>query len=103
MTYTATRMEDLKTLPFSTALESNPSIKIYDILRVFSGDGPARQFEAGQQYGGNYGCICGVHCKDHLNYVHCQQMVPKSLEERRKIALSSRSLKKNSGRKLESI
>lgn len=29
-----------------------------DVLRVFNGDNPASQFEAGHQRGGYYSCIC---------------------------------------------
>ena len=39
-------MEDLKSI--------HNGIQIYDKLRVFSGDGPARQFEVGHQRGGNF-------------------------------------------------
>ena len=42
-------------------------IKIYDVLRIFTGDNPARQFESGQQRGGNYSCLCGIHVNDHKN------------------------------------
>jgi hypothetical protein len=36
-------------------------------MRIFTGDNPARQFECGQQRGGNYSCLCGIHVKDHSN------------------------------------
>ncbi|KAK3109115.1 hypothetical protein FSP39_023377 [Pinctada imbricata] len=51
LSYTATRVEDLK-----NALGNQTS----NVLRVFSGDGPARQFEAGHQRGGNYSCLCRI-------------------------------------------
>ena len=53
-------------------------------VRFFSGDGPARQFEAGHQRGGNYGCLCGIRAKDHFN-LECafRSRVP-SLEDRMK-------------------
>ena len=38
----------------------NHGILLYDVMRLFSGDGPARQFEAGQQRGGHFSCICGI-------------------------------------------
>lgn len=42
-------------------------MKVYDTLRVFSGDGPSRQFEAGQQRGGNFSCLWWVSVKEHQN------------------------------------
>ena len=47
--YTATRLEDLNSLHHPTY---HHGTAIYDVLGVFSGDGPARQFEAGHQRGG---------------------------------------------------
>jgi hypothetical protein len=55
---------------------------------MFSGDGPARQFEAGQQRGGNYSCICGVHVKDHQNFECCFRQVASTLDERRQVVTS---------------
>ena len=46
MTYIDTRLEDLEEIQNPTLHEG---VLIYDRIRVFSGDGPARQFEAGQQ------------------------------------------------------
>ena len=52
---------------------SNPPIQcktkgyLYDDMRLFSGDGPARQFEAGQQRGGHFSCICGIRANEHEN------------------------------------
>jgi hypothetical protein len=42
-------------------------IKIYDAMRIFTGNNPARQFECGQQRVGNYSCLCGIHVTDHSN------------------------------------
>ena len=39
---------------------------INDIARFFKGDSPARQFEAGQQKGGNFFCTS---CSIHSNHV----------------------------------
>lgn len=46
MTYIDTRVADIQEIHNSTLLNG---AQIYDKVRVFSGDGPARQFEAGQQ------------------------------------------------------
>lgn len=45
MTYIDTRLEDLEEIQNPTL---HKGVLIYDRIRVFSGDGPARQFEAGQ-------------------------------------------------------
>lgn len=57
-------------------------MKVNDTLRVFSGDGPARQFEAGQQRGGNFSCLCGVSMKGHQNLECAFRCYPPSLSER---------------------
>ncbi|CAG2258088.1 unnamed protein product [Mytilus edulis] len=48
--YTAVRIEDLQILSEPITAD-NGNIKIFDVMRVFSGDGPARQFEIGPQRG----------------------------------------------------
>ena len=50
MSYTPTRIQDLQTLDLPTV--GSTGIKIYDIMRIFTWDNPARQFECGQQRGG---------------------------------------------------
>jgi hypothetical protein len=47
MSYTPTRIRDLQTLDLPTV--GSTGIKIYDVMRIFTGDNPARQFECGQQ------------------------------------------------------
>ena len=40
-------------------------------MRIFKGDKPAAQFEAGQQKGGNFYCFsCPSHPEYASNYVH---------------------------------
>lgn len=63
-------------------------------VRIFSGDGPARQFEAGQQRGGNYSCICGVDSKSHSNLERCFKIKPMDLEERRQVVMTGSSWNK---------
>ena len=65
MSYTPTRIQDLQTLDLPTV--GSTGIKIYDVMRIFTGDNPARQFDCEQQRGGNYSCLCGIHLKDHSN------------------------------------
>jgi hypothetical protein len=47
MSYTPTRIQDLQTLDLPTV--GSTGFKIYDAMRMFTGDNPARQFECGQQ------------------------------------------------------
>ena len=51
-------------------------------MRIFTGDNPARQFECGQQRGGNYSCLCGIHVKDHSNLAAALHQKTLSLQER---------------------
>ncbi|VDI42164.1 Hypothetical predicted protein [Mytilus galloprovincialis] len=44
-------------------------------------DNPARQFEAGQQRGGNYSCLYGVYSKSHINVEACLKIKLLDLEE----------------------
>ncbi|VDI40242.1 Hypothetical predicted protein [Mytilus galloprovincialis] len=87
--YTAVRIEDLQILSEPITAD-NGNIKIFDVMRVFSGDGPARQFEIGQQRGGNYPCVCGVHANDHGNFVLCYGISPLTLDERVSLIKSTR-------------
>jgi hypothetical protein len=80
MSYTPTRIQDLQTLDLPTV--GSTGIKIYDVMRIFTGDNPARQFECGQQRGGNYSCLCGIHVKDHSNLAAALHQKTLSLQER---------------------
>ena len=76
------RVKDLQDLHEPIYIEGVP---IRDNLRIFSGDGPARQFEAGQQRGGNFSCICGIRSEDHNNLQCSFLSKVSSLEERRQV------------------
>jgi hypothetical protein len=55
-------------------------------MKFFHGDSPSRQYEAGQQKGGNFYCAaCGAnaHRVHDLNYVFCCPHV--SLEDRQQL------------------
>ena len=81
-------MEDLEDLDKPVYLKTeNMDVAIYDCLRVFSGDGPARQYEAGQQRGGNYTCLCGVKATSHTNLMSCYNMEVMTLDERCKLVV----------------
>ena len=54
------RVEDISNL--SSPIYSAKNVPIMDVLRYYHGDGPARQFEAGNDIGGDYPCTgCGAH------------------------------------------
>ena len=77
LSYMPTRIQDLDTLRTQEG-------SIQYAVRFFSGDGPARQFEAGHQRGGNYSCLCGIRAKDHLNLECALRSRVPSLEDRMK-------------------
>lgn len=79
LSYTLSRVEDLKQLVEPVEIGGVP---IFDVMRVFSGDGPARKFEAGQQRGGNFSCLCGIPSKEHSNLEYALGFHPPSLQDR---------------------
>lgn len=59
------------------------NIKLKDILRVYHGDGPATQLEAGQQKGGHYFCAsCGIHADRCCEIAHSYYMKCITLKEK---------------------
>lgn len=84
LTYTETRLEDL-----ANVTKEVENIK--PILRVFTGDNPARQFESGQQRAGKFSCVCGVPGSEHSNFMKCYFTEPLTLEERRKHVVSGQA------------
>ncbi len=93
LSYVETRLECLDDLSHSVTTTSG--IEIYDTMRFFHGDTPARQYECGQQKGGNYYCaICGAKANRVLDYsFHCPHM---SLSDRKELVLKGPLGKKNS-------
>ena len=93
--YSQTRMEDIEEL--KKPLEIDNGVEIYDIMRLFKGDGPSCQVEAGQQKGGHYFCwICGIHCISSHDFAHAAYRKWLSFEDRQKKVLSShRSIEKS--------
>ena len=87
LTYTQTRLEDLGNI-------SSGVNNIDPILRVFTGDNPARQFESGQQRGGRFSCLCGVPTSNHNNFITCYNTEPLTLEERRKHVVAGEAWEK---------
>ncbi|CAC5365492.1 unnamed protein product [Mytilus coruscus] len=78
--YTRTRLEDLQEIHLPTRVtHDDHNLTVFDDLRVFSGDGPALQFESAVEHG---------------NYVRCFNIKPLSLDERCQLATSTTSLRK---------
>lgn len=88
LTYTETMLQDLENV--KEVKNINP------ILRVFTGDNPARQFESGQQRGGKFSCVCGVPTSEHNNFITCYTTEPPTLEERRRHVVAGEAWRKMS-------
>lgn len=80
MSYSTTRVEDLKDL--STPSIAPDGLKVYDTDRIFTGDNPARQFECGQQRGGNYRDICVLAAVNHSKFEAAFILKTQSLQQR---------------------
>ena len=52
--YSEEQVEDL--LEINTSITSSNGVLINDVMRIFKGDDPAAQLEAGHQKGGDYFC-----------------------------------------------
>lgn len=87
-------MEDIVEVSEGTKFQD---VTFTDKIRVFSGDNPARQFEAGQQRGGAYSCLCGIPSKAHINLESCYKQKPQDLEDRRKLVTEGYLWKKIEG------
>ena len=97
--YVETRTDCLQEL--SNPLANKSGIEFVDMMRFFHGDSPARQFECGQQKGGNYYCsLCKASAKRvyELDYsFHCAHL---SLADRQELVLKGALGRKNSLAKL---
>lgn len=80
--YINERIKDIEDIQNGITVDN---IVLYDKLRIFSGDGPARQFECGQQRGGHYSCICGVETRNHTNFLCTWKILPMSLDDRQNL------------------
>ncbi|XP_057315536.1 uncharacterized protein LOC130656649 [Hydractinia symbiolongicarpus] len=77
--YSEVRMDDIRHLT-TTNVEG---IEISNILRIFKGDAPACQFEAGHQKGGHYFCwACGMHAERSKELVHIFNLSHTSLQQK---------------------
>ena len=81
------RISCLKTL--DTPVTSAKGIAVFDTLRFFSGDVPARNFERGAQQGGNIRCGgCGVQSTMTSDLAHSLTLQWRSLQEQQDIILA---------------
>ena len=79
--YTDERLSDIKQL--TSNVLSSTGIPIEDHLRIFKGDKPASQFEAGQQKGGNFFCFCcPIQADAASSYVHLSKFLYTSISDR---------------------
>ena len=52
-------------------------------MRIFKGDKPAAQFEAGQEKGGNFYCFsCANHAETTSSYVHTHSLAIETIHNR---------------------
>ena len=86
--YTETRISDIEELNTPILIPGAADelgIPIIDVIRIFHGDGPARQFESGQSKGGSYPCSnCPIQASLTANLLQSQKLPRVTLEEKRK-------------------
>ena len=79
--YSQERLEDI--IALNKKIKTKNNIEITDKLRIFKGDKPAAQFEAGQQKGGNFDCFsCGTHAEIACSYVHTHSLAIETIHDR---------------------
>ena len=97
--YIDTRLEDVKKL--AKPIKTESGIVIHDEMRFFKGDGPAVQFETGQQKGGLFFCWgCGVKATRTIDLTHVYNNPYISMQERNKIVLKTTGSQSRSRRKI---
>ena len=86
--YSEERMLDISML--TSPIISSNSVEINDQLRIFKGDKPAAQFEAGQQKGGRFFCFnCSIQDESVVSAVHASKLPHLSLSDRLNHLLST--------------
>ena len=86
LAYIDTRLECVQDMVVPLITHSgNP---LTDVMRFFHGDSPARQFECGQQKGGNYYCSgCGAKAQRAYELDYCLRSPYISLSDRQHLVL----------------
>ena len=77
---------------------------ITDVLRVFHGDGPAQQVEAGAKIGGNYPCVgCTARSILFDDLAHCFRADSLSLQDRQQFVLKGKAWKRGGTKPLDGL
>ena len=71
-------------------------IDICDRIKLFKGDGPAVQLESGQQKGGYFYCVCGIHSERVTELDHAFWCPLMTIEEQRQKVLAGPLGRRNS-------
>ena len=91
--FNQSRLECIKEL--SDPLFTTTGIPVHDIVRFFHGDGPAQQFEAGNNIGGTYPCVCCTVNADSIRNLACAfKCATRTLTERQQFVISGSAWKK---------
>ena len=78
--YSQERLDDIIALKQNIKTDD---IEIIDKMRIFKGDKPAAQFEAGQQKRGNFCCFsCTSHAENASSYVHTHAKLIETISDR---------------------
>ena len=94
LSFTDTRVACLQGI--SMPVTSSNGIVINDIVRVFHGDGPACQLEAGQQKGGNFYCTgCNIHASATTDITKTYIALYRDLSERIELVMKGAVGKRN--------
>ena len=78
--YSQEKLDDIIALKQNIKTDN---IEIIDKMRIFKGDKPAAQFEAGEQKGGNFYCFsCPSHAENASSYVHTYIKLIETISDR---------------------
>ena len=86
LAYIETRCDCLNQL--TDQIEVSPGIPVSDVMRFFKGDGRAVAFETGQQKGGNFCSVCGMHAVMGDDLSHVFRWKHRSLQDKQKVILA---------------
>ena len=92
--FNKSRLECVQEL-ISDPLPTSTGVPIRDILRFFHGDGPAQQFEAGNNIGGTYPCVCcAVNAESISDLEYAFKCPTRTLTERQQFVIGGCAWKK---------
>ena len=88
----------------STPLQTKQGVSVVDTLRFCHADGPARQFEAGNNIGGHYPCVaCAAHSSKFNDIAYCLQSQQITYAERKEFILGGKVWKTSSKKPLDKL